>query len=379
MQPYIFVSYPFSDEQLFDRVAQIVRQTVKLKCENGKVGANRELRSHILELIGHSELLIADLSSLNVNVIYEIGYAAGINKPTLLLSRAGNKVPSDLQGHKWIQYEDLNEDFDTALAQHLKWQFDVSRIALLRQMLEAPDPQPAYILASPRYPGYGAQSHVQYVDTKTFGDNLGILGLISSFASMWGPGEGVQLISAQYSPDDIFESDLNLFLIGSPKANPHTEKALSILQGGNPIWSFKTPISHQSSPDYAIRLERKVFDTQVPYLGESKPNEAVAGTRTHSGYGLLMRGPGKSPDRTITIMAGERSVGTGAACLAATDPELIKSVFQKLPRDVDSADKRRTIWALVYGEYSDPKRLLEPTMVTVVEAGSFPAPRQYNR
>jgi hypothetical protein len=74
----------------------------------------------------------------------------------------------------------------------------------------------------------------------------------------------------------------------------------------------------------------------------------------------------------LTLMAGGRSVGTGAACLAVTHPGLIQKIRDKLPRDTDLSDKACTFWALVKGSYSDPRRLLEPENVRVKEAGTLP-------
>ena len=72
------------------------------------------------------------------------------------------------------------------------------------------------------------------------------------------------------------------------------------------------------------------------------------------------------------IMAGGRSVGTGAACLAGTHPTLIQQIRSRLPRDVELADKSTVFWVLVHGQYSDRKQLLKPKDVEIVEVGKLP-------
>ena len=241
---------------------------------------------------------------------------------------------------------------------------------------QAPPPvaQPAFVLTSPKYPAPGVPSSIQFFDTRTFGDNLGVLGLISAFASMWGPGNGVELLSAQYSHPAIMGEDVNLYLIGSPKANPLTQQALRELHNGPEEWSFGGLGGEPMAGNYTSVLRRKVSDSLVEYHALDPKKDFPPGARTHEGYGLVVRGPHPRfrKHRILTLMAGGRSVGTGAACLAATHPVLIQKIRDKLPRDTDLSDKTCTFWALVKGSYSDPRRLLEPENVTVKEAGTLP-------
>jgi nucleoside 2-deoxyribosyltransferase len=60
------------------------------------------------------------LDGLRLNVLYELGYAHGSGKPTLLLNRARSlriaRIPFDIAGQQRIEYETL----DDALAQRLQ-------------------------------------------------------------------------------------------------------------------------------------------------------------------------------------------------------------------------------------------------------------------
>ena len=74
MEPYVFVARPFEGhDEFFERVSRVVRASVKLACEDGKIGLSQDLRAHVLGLIARSELLVAEISTRNPNVLYEVG------------------------------------------------------------------------------------------------------------------------------------------------------------------------------------------------------------------------------------------------------------------------------------------------------------------
>jgi hypothetical protein len=59
----------------------------------------------IAQAIKESSLVIADISPLNANVFYEVGYAHGINKPTILIAERGTKLPFDVSPFRTIFYD----------------------------------------------------------------------------------------------------------------------------------------------------------------------------------------------------------------------------------------------------------------------------------
>src|SRR5580704_1610880 len=116
MEPYVFVARPFEGhDEFFERVSRVVRDSVKLACEDGKIGPSQELRAHVLGLIARSELLVAEISTRNPNVLYEVGFATGIRKTPLLIAKKGSEIPADIQGLKRIEYAELDENFDASL------------------------------------------------------------------------------------------------------------------------------------------------------------------------------------------------------------------------------------------------------------------------
>lgn len=85
-------------------------------------------------------------------------------------------------------------------------------------------------------------------------------------------------------------------------------------------------------------------------------------------YGLILRGPHPdNPERQVLIMAGTRSLGTGAACLAATRPTLIQEIRNRLT-GVELTNKTSTIWALVCG-HPDSDHHVSPSLVSIEAVG----------
>jgi nucleoside 2-deoxyribosyltransferase len=61
----------------------------------------------ITRSIRESALIIADVTPDNANVFYEVGYAHGIGKPTILLSdrKRDKKLPFDIAGFRTLFYD----------------------------------------------------------------------------------------------------------------------------------------------------------------------------------------------------------------------------------------------------------------------------------
>lgn len=70
--------------------------------DTGAIWANA-----ITDAIRSADFLVADLSHQNPNVIYEIGFAHALRKPTFILMSSDSKasLPSDLAGYQYIVYD----------------------------------------------------------------------------------------------------------------------------------------------------------------------------------------------------------------------------------------------------------------------------------
>lgn len=75
-----------------------------------RFGVGERPISIVADAIESSDLIIADLSRQNANVMYELGYAHALRKKTILLmnEREAQKIPSDLAGWIYLLYDPSN-------------------------------------------------------------------------------------------------------------------------------------------------------------------------------------------------------------------------------------------------------------------------------
>ncbi len=66
-------------------------------------GEPNEWRS-VEDAVQGTDLMIADITGGNANVLFAMGVAAGMRKPILALAEYGTEVPFDLRSYRVIQY-----------------------------------------------------------------------------------------------------------------------------------------------------------------------------------------------------------------------------------------------------------------------------------
>jgi hypothetical protein len=108
-KPVCFVVMQFTEE--YDTLySEVIRPT----CEEFNYNVIRAddfyasglIINDITQSIRESTLVIADVTPNNANVFYEVGYAHGIGKTTILLSdRKRDKLPFDLAGFRHLFYD----------------------------------------------------------------------------------------------------------------------------------------------------------------------------------------------------------------------------------------------------------------------------------
>ncbi len=138
----VFVSMPFSRD--FDDVYNFGITPIRIAFPGWTLNVVRadtvsreapELRGHVISLLIHADLVIADITGNNINVIYEIGYANGRQKKVILISSKDEPVPSTLQGLLYLKYDKtdpvklmkLTSDLVAAIASILR-QFSEDRL-----------------------------------------------------------------------------------------------------------------------------------------------------------------------------------------------------------------------------------------------------------
>jgi len=366
MRRYCFVIMPYRSLGLFyEHLRERIEAVTGLRCIRADEvpGAGQPLLDKIHRLILGAELVVVEISERSPNVYYEVGFAAAAGKKVLVVCRQGTEIPTDLQGLERIEYHDTPHalpEFDQQLRRHLMTMVD-HNIQLLRAMLVAPDEFPCYVLASPRATSRTkSQGRApRFTEWHTHGDNLGVVGILYALGLLLGEEKRPELLSAQHVDETLLRQDCNLYLIASPLSNRLTEDAMRLIQDHERHpWRFAT----ERNQAVNVLLGQRDGD---PWQFRARRSAAVP----KEDYGIVIRGPHPLyAARRIVVMAGTRSFGTGAACLAATRPRLIQEISNRL-RQIDFADPSRTIWALVrVAPDPDEKRVTEE-IVSIEEAG----------
>lgn len=60
---------------------------------------------HIIQSIATSDIVVAEITTLNPNIFYELGYAHAKNKTPILLAARDTKLPFDISGFRVILYD----------------------------------------------------------------------------------------------------------------------------------------------------------------------------------------------------------------------------------------------------------------------------------
>lgn len=91
---------------VYDTVEGVVRDYCALKCVRAdKIARSDRITDDIRNNIKNARLVIADLTSINPNVFYEVGMAHGLDKQVILMVQDETKVPFDLREIRYLQYE----------------------------------------------------------------------------------------------------------------------------------------------------------------------------------------------------------------------------------------------------------------------------------
>lgn len=129
---FVFVLMPFSEE-----FNDIYFLGIKPAIENCGLACERVDEQHftdtilnkIFENIRKARFIVAEMTTKNPNVYYEVGYAHGINKPVIFLTQYLHDIPFDLKDRPHINYEGnivalkqrLTEKFQSLIDQKVGW------------------------------------------------------------------------------------------------------------------------------------------------------------------------------------------------------------------------------------------------------------------
>ena len=69
-----------------------------------KIRAPGKITEQIVDAITSADFVIADVTDLNPNVFWELGYAHAVGRPTVLLTQDVSGAPFDLKDHRMVIY-----------------------------------------------------------------------------------------------------------------------------------------------------------------------------------------------------------------------------------------------------------------------------------
>lgn len=126
VQPKAFVVMQFSSPY-----NEVYLDVIKSICEEEDINVVRIdeesgpglIIQDITRAIQESKLVIADISPVNANVFYEVGFAHALNKPTILIAEKGTKLPFDVSPFRALFYENSiggKKKLEEGLRKHIK-------------------------------------------------------------------------------------------------------------------------------------------------------------------------------------------------------------------------------------------------------------------
>lgn len=120
-KPHAFVAMPFRtdmDDVFFYGIQGPVREAGFLCERMDRTAFTGDIVEQIKKRIESATVLIAELTGANPNVFLELGYAWGLDKPTVLVVKEGEELPFDVRTQRCLMYERI-KDLETALASEL--------------------------------------------------------------------------------------------------------------------------------------------------------------------------------------------------------------------------------------------------------------------
>ena len=122
-KPTAFVVMPFDEEfaGVYESFMKPLLEDAVFRADD--IESQRNILRDILDMIQSSDLIVADLTSANPNVFYELGLAHALRKPVILATQSIDEVPFDLTSYRLLEYDThftRIDDARTKLASYAK-------------------------------------------------------------------------------------------------------------------------------------------------------------------------------------------------------------------------------------------------------------------
>lgn len=106
-KPKVFLIIPFKSdfEDIYQSISQAVMASSRIPTRIDEADPEPGYFSDIESAIKKAEIIIADISEANPNVMYEVGIAQSLSKPLILLCQKGEEVAFDLKRFNILFYD----------------------------------------------------------------------------------------------------------------------------------------------------------------------------------------------------------------------------------------------------------------------------------
>jgi hypothetical protein len=385
-EEFVFLVTPFDGFELLSNILKTqIEEKARFRClrADDLHAAGSDLVDNVHTFIEQAALVVAVLTNKRPNVFYEVGYAIAKNKHVVMLVDKAEeaKVAADLRNRVHITYEIVEGPppsvrFNSEPFKHVEFLGRQKReMEPLEKMLVAAERAPCIIVATPaRRPDEDvalSPGHTHPLE-RTWGDNLGVIGLASALGNVLGESADLALFPAKNHFPNLKDRPANLYLIGSGKVNPLAEEMLDRLQAGRAPHFRIASVAGEASDHRVLSWAAGQSRESLPCQWRDRDRDGKS--VPYVDYGIIVRGPHpEHPRHLVMVAAGSHSLGTGAACMAATQSDLVRQVIGRFPDRVMPGPER-TVWVLVRGTLRSTDAFLDASGVEIVDVGVYEQP-----
>ncbi len=107
---FVLMSFQPEFKSIYEKLIKPTLEEVGYLVERADSILDRKnILKDIIERIAVADLIVADLTSVNPNVLYELGICHGLRVPTVMIAQSIDEVPFDLRGYRIVVY---SKEFD---------------------------------------------------------------------------------------------------------------------------------------------------------------------------------------------------------------------------------------------------------------------------
>jgi hypothetical protein len=102
---FVLMSFQSEFDSIYGQVIKPALEECGFRVERAdSIIDRRNILKDIIERISGADLIIADLTSANANVLYELGISHGLKVPTIMIAQSLEEIPFDLRSYRLIVY-----------------------------------------------------------------------------------------------------------------------------------------------------------------------------------------------------------------------------------------------------------------------------------